>query len=78
MICYGTLPGAVRDKGFIAHDDDVDMLLLDDSSSTEEMRANALALIERYGPDRRLADPYHEWPWPVRDGVEEGTGTRAA
>ena len=148
MICYGTLLGAVREGAFIAHDDDVDMLIIDGSTTREGMIENADALIERfqavgaiakrqgmnffvtpagrtvhidifpswhdedglwvmmergkyrsipidciepvnsiemqklqfdcpndpesflenrYGPDWRISDPYHEWPWPIDD-----------
>ena len=48
MICYGTLLGAVREGAFIAHDDDVDMLIIDDSTTRDSMIENADALIERF------------------------------
>ena len=51
MICYGTLLGSVRNDAVIPHDDDVDMLYLDGSTTREEMLSNREALIERFAAE---------------------------
>jgi hypothetical protein len=49
MLCYGSLLGAVREGKFLAHDDDVDVLYFDGSSSREEAVKRKRIMIERLG-----------------------------
>ena len=48
LLCYGSLLGAVRENDFIAHDDDVDVLYTDGSTSRSEAEQGSIALEGRF------------------------------
>jgi hypothetical protein len=48
FLCYGSLLGAVRENDFIAHDDDVDVLYVDQSTTRSEAERGSIALEERF------------------------------
>lgn len=48
-ICYGTLLGAVREKDFIAHDDDVDMGIVLQTSDIDSELESVLASLKSVG-----------------------------
>jgi hypothetical protein len=59
LLCYGSLLGAVRENDFIAHDDDVDVLYVDQSTTRSEAERGSIALEERF-----RAAGYSSWRPP--------------
>ena len=74
VLCYGTLLGAVREQKFIFHDDDVDIAVIidDDSSENVQEEMGKIANIfkaEKYGLDT-LSEKHHNIH--VRDSKNGG------
>lgn len=60
VICYGTLLGGVREGAVMKHDDDIDVLYYDGSTSSEEMYASRAKVIDllrsAHIPSKNLGD----------------------
>ncbi len=67
MICYGTLLGAIRDDDFIAHDDDIDVLLVinKDHAMFGNIVGDAAQLFKDHGFVVDLNYPYDPGSLPI-------------